>query len=202
MKILVATNNRGKLLELARLLDVEGLQLVLPVEVGLHELDVPETGETYFENASLKAKAFAKTSGLMALADDSGLEVDALGGEPGIYAKRYAGENATDEYRIAFLLKKLENVAAEQRTARFVAALVLADPHGHVIADTLGYCEGAIGFEPHGTNGFGYDPIFLPSETPGKTMAELDDATKDAVSHRGNAARKIAPLIRQLSGLS
>jgi len=197
MKLLIATNNQGKVAELARLLDIKGLELVMHAEVGLIDFDVEETGLTYFENASLKAVAFAKASGLPSLADDSGLEVDGLDGEPGIYAKRYAGENVTDAERIAFLLKKLEERPGAARTAEFVAMLVLSDPSGKILAQEIGHCEGHIGFEPRGTNGFGYDPIFV-TQLNHRTMAELTNSEKDAISHRGNAARKMAQRLREI----
>lgn len=194
-KILVATNNKGKVAELLRLLDIEGLELITPEVAGLADFDVEETGVTFEENAILKARAFAEVSGLAALADDSGLEVEALNGEPGVYSKRYAGENMDDAGRIDFLLNKLKAVPAEQRAARFVAVIVLAAPDGTIIETQPGYCPGAIGFTPQGTNGFGYDPIFIVEGTNGQTMAELSNAEKDAVSHRGNAVRAIRPTV-------
>ncbi|MEI7555797.1 RdgB/HAM1 family non-canonical purine NTP pyrophosphatase [Candidatus Chlorohelix sp.] len=198
MKILVATNNRSKLLEMARLFNIEGLELVLPADLGLKDFDVEETGQSYYENAALKAAAFARASGMSALADDSGLEVDALNGEPGLYSKRYAGENATDAYRISYLLKKLENVTQENRTARFIALLALASPDGTIIEHEQGTCEGRIGFAPTGNNGFGYDPIFLPIVVADNhSMADLSNEGKDLISHRGNAARKLAPFLRK-----
>lgn len=199
MKILVATNNKGKLVEFQRLLDVPGLELVLPAEVGLADFDVEETGTTYLENARLKATAFAKATQMYALADDSGLEVTALKGEPGVYSKRYAGENKTDTERIAFLLDKLQDVPENNRQARFVALIALANPKGEVIAERTGYCYGQIALAPRGDNGFGYDPIFIVDSTEGCTMAELDAAKKDIVSHRGNAARAITPDLLNLT---
>ncbi len=193
MQILVATNNKGKRLEFMRLLNVAGLELVLPADIGLAGFDVDETGTTYLENASLKATAFAQASQMYALADDSGLEVAALNNEPGVYSKRYAGEDKTDGERITFLLDKLQAVPESQRTARFVAVIALADPTGKIIASQSGFCPGQIAFAPRGNRGFGYDPIFLVDGANGRTMAELDDAEKDRVSHRGNAARAISP---------
>lgn len=200
MKILIATNNAGKRRELERLLNISGLELVLPSEVGLQDLDPEETGTTYLENASLKATAFATAANMYALADDSGLEVAALNGEPGVYSKRYAGENKTDSQRIDFLLQKLTNVP-EPRTARFVAFLALADPNGKIIASQIGYCNGHIISTPRGTNGFGYDPIFEIDGAQGRTMSELSDSEKDSFSHRGNAARAIAPDLTKIFGL-
>ena len=198
MKILVATNNSGKLAEFQRLLNIPGLELVIPNNTGLGKFDVEETGQTFVENASLKAIAFAKESGLPALADDSGLEVDALGGKPGIFSKRYAGENATDSDRIAYLIQELEGISLQNRAARFVAVLVLANPDGHILASCTGYCDGKIGLEARGTRGFGYDPIFYPDEMPGRTMSELSNMEKDEVSHRGKAVRKMALLLKEL----
>ncbi len=194
MKLLIATNNQGKVLELGRLMHIPQLELVMPADIGLNEFDVEETGQTYLENATLKAVAFARESGLYALADDSGLEVEALNGEPGVYSKRYAGEGATNPERIAFLQRKIEERGSSNRKARFVAVLVLSSPAGEVLETATGYCEGEIGYEMRGENGFGYDPVFIPGLN-GRTMAELTDEEKDSISHRGNAARLIAPKI-------
>ena len=191
MKILLATNNKGKLLEFKRLLKVAELELVLPAELGLEDFDVDETGSTYFENASLKATAFAKAANMYTLADDSGLEVTALNNEPGVYSKRYAGHNKSDAERITFLLEKLKATPQNLRQARFVATIAIANPAGIIIASKTGYCYGEIAFQPQGSNGFGYDPIFIVDGENGRTMAELDDIEKDNVSHRGNAARSI-----------
>ncbi len=199
MKILVATNNKGKLVELGRLFNLAELELVRPADIGLVDFDVEETGTTYLENATLKAVAFAKESGLYAIGDDSGLEVDALDGAPGVYSKRYAGEGANDLDRINLMLSKLEGVPTEKRQAHFTAVLVLAAPDGKVLADVEGQCAGEIIFAPRGNGGFGYDPIFLVHEANGKTMAELTPEEKDSYSHRGNAARKLAPLVRELA---
>lgn len=198
MKILVATNNKGKVAELLRLIDIKEIELVTPDEIGLADFDVEETGTTFEENAILKASEFAKASNLPALADDSGLEVDALNGEPGLYSKRYAGENATDAYRIEYLLNKIKDVPADRRQARFVAVLALVRADGSVVAALPGYCNGEITFAPRGTNGFGYDPIFVVEGTNGRTMAELSNDEKDIVSHRGNAARAIRPKILEM----
>lgn len=198
MEILVATNNPNKKVEFQRILNIAGLNFVLPEEIGLKDFDVEETESTFLGNASLKATAFAQASRMYALSDDSGLEVAALNGEPGVYSKRYAGENKSDADRIAFLLDKLRNVPEDQRQARFVAYLVLAAPSGQVVAARPGYCLGSIGFAPCGENGFGYDPIFIVEGQDGRTMAELSSVEKDAVSHRGNAARAIAPELAKL----
>ncbi len=195
-EILVATNNVGKLLELRQLLAVlPDVTLLSPAEMGIN-LDVDEVGGTYAENASLKASAFMQASGIITLADDSGLEVTALGGEPGLRSKRYAGiPGATDADRRVFLLS---NLAGKPRPwmARFVAWVALAIP-GEQIRLWEGLCPGEIIPEESGSNGFGYDPIFYVPEA-GKTMAELGDDAKNAISHRGNAIRAALPAIREL----
>ena len=148
--------------------------------------DVEETGTTFAENARLKALTYARQSGLLTLADDSGLEVDALGGEPGVFSKRYAGEGKSDAERIEFLLDKLRDVPPGKRSARFRCAIAIASPDGK-LHETDGTCEGEIIFSPRGTNGFGYDPIFyFPAR--GVTMAELPPEEKNRVSHRAQAA--------------
>lgn len=199
MKIVVASNNKGKLVELQRLTHVEGLEFITLREAGMSDdYDVEETGVTFAENAILKATESARATGLHAIADDSGIEVDALGGEPGVYTKRYAGENKTDAERIDFLLDKLKDVPAEKRTARFVAALALAAPDGTILDLQTGYCPGRIAFAPRGSNGFGYDPIFIVGEG-NHTMAELGNEEKDAVSHRGNSVRLLRPKLVELA---
>lgn len=191
-RLLIATNNKNKLAELKRLLDLPYLELLTAREAGLpDDFDVEETGRTFEENASLKASQYALATGLPALADDSGLEVPALGGEPGIYSKRYAGEEATDAERINFLLSKMADVPDERSEARFVAAVALAGPDGRILEVKRGICTGRMVREPRGTNGFGYDPIFVPNQADGRTLAELNAAETDAVSHRGNAIRAI-----------
>ncbi len=192
-KLLIATRNRGKLRELKTLLAGCPFNLVSLDDVGVAE-DVAETGSTLEENAILKATTYARLSGLPTLADDSGLEVDALGGEPGPLSSRYAGEGATDAQRIAFLLKKLQNIPEELWTARFRCVIALAWPSEPVELYT-GECHGRITRHPRGTNGFGYDPVFLLPEL-GRTMAELSAEEKDRISHRGIAARKAAAALR------
>lgn len=193
-KLLIATRNRGKLRELKTLLAGCPFNLVSLDDVGVAE-DVAETGSTLEKNAILKATTYARLSGLPTLADDSGLEVDALGGEPGPLSSRYAGEGATDAQRIAFLLKKLQNIPEELWTARFRCVIALAWPSEPVELYT-GECHGRITRHPRGTNGFGYDPVFLLPEL-GRTMAELSAEEKDRISHRGIAARKAAAALRQ-----
>ncbi len=186
-KLLLATNNPGKIRELAVLLQDTPFVVTTPNEEGI-VLDVEETGTTFEENATLKAEAFAKASGLCTLADDSGIEVDALGGEPGVYSARYAGPGATDEELVRYLLGKLEDIEWEKRSARFRSVVALAHPDGEVRLFE-GACEGIVAFEPRGAKGFGYDPIFyIPAL--GRHMAELDMEEKNGVSHRGMATRK------------
>lgn len=193
-KLLIATRNRGKLRELKSLLAGVPFTLVSLDDVGVAE-DVAETGATLEENAILKATTYARLSGLPTLADDSGLEVDALGGEPGPRSSRYAGEGATDAQRIAFLLKKLENIPEESWTARFRCVIAIAWPSEQVELYT-GECHGRITRHPRGTNGFGYDPVFFLPQY-GRTMAELSAEEKDRISHRGAAARKAAAALQQ-----
>ena len=193
MKLLIATHNRGKLREYRELLDGLPYELVTLDDVGITH-DIEETGATFEENARIKAIAYSQQSGLLTIADDSGLEVDALGGEPGVYSKRYAGDGASDSDRIHFLLNKLRDVPDTKRSARFRCVIVIADAQGKQWT-SAGKCEGKIAFAPRGTNGFGYDPVFLMADYNFvQTMAELPEAEKNRVSHRGRAtegARKI-----------
>lgn len=183
-EILVASNNAGKLRELLVILGDLPVQVVTPAQIGL-VLDVEESGTSYVDNARLKAEAFGAASGLLTLADDSGLEVEALGGAPGVFSARYAGEGASDADRRAKLLAALADVPAP-RAARFRAVICVRTESGEVF-DFEGVCPGEIAFESRGTGGFGYDPIFyLPEHRA--TMAELPEALKKQVSHRGRAA--------------
>lgn len=184
-RLLIATHNRGKLREYAEILDGLPFELVTMDDLGITR-DVQETGATFEENARLKAQAYARESGTLALADDSGLEVDALGGEPGVYSKRYAGEGKSDAERNAYLLEKMRNVPQGVRTARFRCVIVIAAPDFRTWTSE-GICEGEIAMEPRGTNGFGYDPIFIVREA-NKHMAELPAGDKNRISHRGRAA--------------
>ncbi len=194
-KLLIATHNREKLSEYQELLGDLDFALVTLEDVGIAE-DVEETGAKLQENARLKAVTYAQQSGLLALGDDSGLEVDALGGEPGVFSKRYAGENKSDAERNAFLLEKLRAAPREKRAARFRCVIVIADARGNTWT-TEGTCEGEIAFEARGTNGFGYDPIFIVRER-GKHLAELSSEEKNRVSHRGHAASKARAVLEGL----
>ena len=199
MKLLIATNNPGKVKELERLLNLPGIELVGGQEAGLPEdFDVEETGVTFEENAILKANQYALATGLYTIADDSGLAVTALNGEPGVYSKRYAGPNKTDQDRIVFLLEKLEDVPDDQLSAQFVAVIALAAPDGTILETQEGICEGQLIRQPRGTNGFGYDPIFVVADYDGHTMAEITPEEKDQASHRGKAIAKIRPTIEKL----
>ena len=187
MRFLVATHNAKKLRELSRILEPLGIEAVTDRELGQPLTEVEETGTTFEENAYLKAASACRETGLPAIADDSGLAVDALDGAPGVYSARYAGENATDAERIAKLLRELEGVPAEKRTAQFVSVVCCVFPDGRTLS-VRGECPGRIGFAPRGEGGFGYDPIF---EVGDRTYAELSAEEKDAISHRGNALRKL-----------
>jgi XTP/dITP diphosphohydrolase len=195
--LLIATNNKGKVKELQDLLNDTGLELITPVQINL-ELDVIEDGHTYAENATKKAIAFASASGLISLADDSGLEVDALDGAPGLYSARYGssnGEKLSDKDRRVFLISNLQG-KSRPWTARFRATIAIALQNGetHLAA---GFCEGEIIPEERGTGGFGYDPIFLLSDL-GKTMAELSMEEKNRLSHRARAVMNAKPVLCQL----
>jgi len=194
-KLLLATNNRAKVREYRDLLRDIPFKLVTLAEAGITTV-VPEVGETLEENARLKAVTLAAESRLVALADDSGLEVDALGGEPGPLSARYAGEGASDGDRVTYLLDRLEGVAWEKRTARFRCVIAVATPEGRVELG-LGECRGVITLEPRGEEGFGYDPIFYLPEM-GKTFAELSLESKSKVSHRGKAVREVPAVLARL----
>ena len=186
-RLLVATNNRGKLREYSELLRGVPFELTTLSEQGI-TAEVEETGSSLEQNAIRKATAYAGLSGLATMADDSGLEVDALGGEPGPLSRRYAGENVTDKERNDFLLAKLKGVPREKRTARFRCVIAVAAPRG-VVKTCEGVCEGSIAFGARGEGGFGYDPIFYLPELD-KHMAELSLAEKNRISHRARAAQK------------
>ena len=186
MKVVIATNNAGKVREFKQLLAPLGYDAVSQSEAGI-DLDVEETGDTFEANARLKAAAvyeLVKDRDVAVIADDSGLVVDFLNGEPGVRSARYAD---TDKERMAKILVKLDGVPAAQRTARFVCCICFTDKNGTTCYN--GTCEGYIGCDMSGSNGFGYDPIFVVGEWGAKTMAELTDDEKNAVSHRGNALR-------------
>ncbi len=192
MRLLIATTNPGKVREYQQLFNNLACELVGLSEVGIVQ-EVAEMGATYEENAVLKAKEYATLSGLLTLADDSGLEVDALGGRPGVHSARYALDSSA---RIRRLLAEMQNVPANQRTARFQCVIALAWPDGRTEI-TSGVCEGWITTEARGTNGFGFDPVFYVPEH-GMTMAELPADVKNRISHRARAAQKIRPILEHI----
>jgi XTP/dITP diphosphohydrolase len=185
--LLLATGNEHKLRELKSLFRNLPCELVTPDEIGV-STKIKESGSSLEENASLKAMTFAASSRLLSLADDSGLEVEALGGEPGVLSARYAGASAGDAQRISYLLSRLEGIPQGKRQARFRCVLALATPEGRVELFT-GECRGSIALKPRGRQGFGYDPIFYLPQL-GKTMAELPLEVKNKLSHRGQAAAR------------
>jgi XTP/dITP diphosphohydrolase len=192
MRLLVATYNPGKMVEYAELLQELPVELVSLADLGI-DLEVEETGTTFAENALLKARAFAEASGLVTMADDSGLEVDALDGAPGVYSARYGGPGATDEDRYKKLLEEIADVPQGERTARFRCVIALAWPDGRR-AFTEGTVEGKIACSARGEHGFGYDPVFyLPKDR--RTMAELPPEVKNQISHRAEAARALVDLL-------
>jgi XTP/dITP diphosphohydrolase len=204
-RIVVATHSAHKLRELRELLDPARAELVSLDDLGIDD-DVAETGATFEANALLKARAYARLTGLPTLADDSGLEVDALGGGPGVRTRRYAGEDATDPENNAKLLKALSGLPPDRRGARYVCVLALVTPGAasgrerEPIVFARGTCRGRIATAPRGSGGFGYDPIFEPAkERPGgRTLGEYTPAEKHAISHRARAARRMARRIAAL----
>ena len=195
MKLLLGTLNKWKLLEYKALIGSPPYQITSLSDEGV-ALEVEESGSTYEENATLKAKAYASHSGLIALADDSGLEVDILNNAPGHLSSRYAGPEAADEENIDRLLGELENVPWDKRTSRFVCVIAVATPSGELEL-FRGSCEGLIAFQRSGTEGFGYDPIFFVPSLD-KTMAQLTPGEKNLISHRAEAMRRALPFIDRL----
>ncbi len=191
MTFLLASNNAGKLAEMQAILSELGIDVISLKQAGVVS-DAEETGTTFYENARIKATDAMTISGMPALADDSGLMVDALGGAPGVWSKRYGGEGLDDDGRNALLLQRLDG--EEHRAAKFVSSIVCVFPDGHVVS-AEGVCPGEILHAPRGDGGFGYDPIFLVSGTY-KSMAEMTQAEKNTVSHRGHALRAFAPKLK------
>jgi XTP/dITP diphosphohydrolase len=189
MKVVLATTNNGKIEEIKSLLPQFDF-LPRPHHIG----DVEETEETFVGNARLKAKALVKATGHAALAEDSGLEVDALDGRPGVRSARFAGEHATDQENVDKLLAELQTVEPANRTARFRTVAIILYPDGEEIV-AEGSVEGTISRVQKGANGFGYDPVFIPREYPGRTFAELTKEEKNEISHRGKAMRRLKSLI-------
>jgi XTP/dITP diphosphohydrolase len=193
-RILLATNNQGKLREYRRLLRGIPFEIVTPLECGI-TAEIAETGATFEENAMQKATTMASLSNLLTMADDSGLEVEALGGAPGPLSHRFAGKNADDAKRVEFLLNKLKAAPDKNRNAQFRCVIAIAEPAGRVEICS-GKCRGVIIDKPRGANGFGYDPIFLIPEL-GKTMAELTLTEKNKISHRARAAEQAKALLME-----
>lgn len=194
MELLLATKNSGKIKELRRLL--ADLPIILRSLNDFPNVSEPEeTGLTFQENAALKAKSYALQTGLRSLADDSGLEAEALNGAPGVFSARYAGENAGDAEKIQKLLGEIEQTKSVNRAARFVCSMVISNPQGEVEFSAEGICDGKIAFKPLGKNGFGYDPAFIPDGFS-ETFGELSEDIKQEISHRGRAAGKIIAYLR------
>ena len=191
-KLVIATRNKGKIAEIARILSFDsGIQIRSVAEFDL--ADIEETGTTFEENAALKALTVARATGFAALADDSGLEVDALNGAPGIFSARFAGSHGDDQANNEKLLAELASVAPNKRSARFVAVIAVAKPDGSTIMER-GELLGEIALSLRGENGFGYDPLFLPQGSA-KTLGEFEPGRKDEISHRAKALAEIAPRI-------
>jgi len=192
MVFAVATNNQKKLKEIQRILDSFGITAKTLKELGI-AVEIEENGTTFEENAVIKAKTIAQLANLPTISDDSGLEVDALSGAPGVYTARFAGENATDDENIDKLLCEMKNVEKDDRTARFVSVVCLYMPDGrHTVC--RGTCEGWIGYERIGDGGFGYDPVFMVDEI---SYSQMSPEAKDAISHRGSALRQLKDKIEQ-----
>jgi XTP/dITP diphosphohydrolase len=195
---LIATRNPGKLLE------VRGLLFRLPIRLrSLRDFpqtgEVEETGATFAENAEIKAAAYARQTGMFALADDSGLAVAALGGAPGVYSARYAGERATDAERVELLLAEIARTGDRDRRAHFSCAVAIAEPSGRILSLATGTCEGRIADAPRGDRGFGYDPVFIPDGFD-RTFGELPSEIKDAISHRARALSGARDFLLKLFG--
>lgn len=184
--LLLGTRNLGKIREITSILEDSGWSFSSPQD---NVETPPEDGKTFTDNATAKARFYSAASGLWALADDSGLEVDALGGAPGVYSARYAGDNASDADRRALLLSELAQVSEKDRRARFVSVVVIASADGTVLNVSEGICEGTITFAPRGNGGFGYDPLFVP-DGYSQTFAELPETLKNRISHRARALLK------------
>ena len=195
--MLIATNNSGKVEEYRRLLGYVPVELTTPSDEGVTQ-EPEESGDTFEENALIKAHFYSEATGLPALADDSGIEVDALNGEPGVRSARYGGLQASDDDRNKLLLSRLSNLPWEERTARFICVVAMVWPRAG--KETFqGACQGYVAFEPIGQEGFGYDPLFYyPSFT--KTFGQVDAEAKDSVSHRGIATRKAVQKLKEVIG--
>lgn len=194
MELLIATRNTGKFREFHNLFGDIPVRLFGLSDLGITR-EVEETGSTFTANADLKATAYAREGRILTLADDSGLAIDALGGAPGVFSARWAGENASDAARVEKVLADLSDIAAITRSARFVCAMSIADADGQVLFRAEGICEGRIAFEPRGSGGFGYDPIFVPDGFE-LSFGELSQSIKDQISHRARATSSIIRFLR------
>jgi XTP/dITP diphosphohydrolase len=192
--LLLGTRNPGKVIEIKSILADSGWSFC-SLEEFEHVATAEETGNTYAENAIAKARFYASATGRWALADDSGLEVEALGGAPGVFSARYAGDNATDADRRALLLSELAQIPGSDRRARFIAVIAIANAQGEVLNISEGVCEGTITFAPRGDGGFGYDPLFIP-DGYNQTFAELSEEVKNGISHRARALMKTKDFLR------
>ncbi|MGM0420427.1 MAG: RdgB/HAM1 family non-canonical purine NTP pyrophosphatase [Bacillota bacterium] len=192
-RMLIATGNPGKIVEIKKMYEDLNLEIVSPLELGLG-LQVEETGETLEANALLKAKAGAEKSGLLTLADDTGLFVEGLDGRPGVRSARFAGEEASDQDNVRYLLALLEDKTAEEKEAKFITVAALYDPQTEEEITVAGVCPGRIISTPRGSNGFGYDPVFYLPEKE-RTFAELSLAEKNEISHRSRALKKMKKVI-------
>lgn len=198
MELLIGSQNPGKVREYRYLLQAAPVTVIGLMDKGLGEVDVEETGDTFLANAELKARTYAELSGLHALADDSGLCVDALDGRPGLYSARYGDPSLDDAGRRALLLSQMVGVPEGQRSARFVCAIAVVDPATGQCLTVEGTCEGQIAFtEQDGPEGFGYDALFIP-DGHNRTFAAFSKEEKNRISHRGDAAQRLIPLLRQL----
>ena len=196
MRIVAATQNAHKLVEIRAITDQYGFELISQAEAGLADLDVEETGMTFEENSYIKADAICKACGLPAIADDSGLAVDALDGAPGVFSARYAGEHGNDAANRRKLLEDMKDVPEEQRGAKFVCVITLVFPDGRKLV-SRGECPGHIGFEEKGDHGFGYDSLFIPDGLE-QTFAEVDAEVKNSMSHRAHALENLKPMLEEL----
>jgi XTP/dITP diphosphohydrolase len=198
LTLVLASSNDGKLRELRALLADLPVQVLSARDVLGEDLSVAETGSTFEENAILKARAVCRATRLISVSDDSGLEVAALGGRPGVRSARFAHERATDAENNAELLKELENVEPAERSARFRCVLALATPYSDQVQTVEGSCSGTIARAPRGSGGFGYDPLFVVDEQGGRSMAELTEDEKNRISHRSVAVRRLKPVVVEL----
>lgn len=194
MRIIAATQNAHKITEMAAILETFGMEIISQGDAGLGAVDIEETGNTFEENSAIKARAICEMTGEIAIADDSGLTVDALNGEPGVYSARYAGPDTNDASNNAKLLDALKDVPPSKRTGQYISVITLAYPDGHILV-SRGECTGQLLFSPRGEGGFGYDSLFVPDGT-NKTFAEMTQEEKNAISHRAKALEGLKELLK------